>query len=184
VKKSLSLSTLAAAVTAFALIVAMGLYAAFEHIRVGTSWEELLFTHAWHVIALTATVEIALVLVLRSAVSDPIRLVNKHLYGVATGHVDPLLLSSRVEEVEELVSGVNAMVKRLEMSRDEDALDHSDEDLAALAELLHQLDPNGDAVLRLSRLERALSSVPRPSTHPPKPDSLETMSVQPRVALA
>ena len=110
---------------------------------------------------------------------------NKHLYGVATGHVDAMLLPSRVEEVEELVSGVNAMVKRLEMSRDDDALDHSDEDLAAVAKLLHQLDPeNGEVVLRLSRLERALASVPRPSTPPPKPDTLDTLSVQPRAALA
>jgi len=169
VKKSLSLSTLAAAATALALIFAMGLYAGYQHVQTGVSWESLFFTHAWHVIALTATVEVVLVVALRTTVSDPIRQVNKHLYGVATGHVKPLVLSSQVEEVEELVSGVNAMVKRLEMSRDEDALQRSDDDLAALAELVQRLDPDNDeAMVRLSRLERALSSVPRPSSYPPK----------------
>jgi len=184
VKKSLSLSTLAAAVTALALIVAMGLYAGYQHMTQGTPWDVLLLTHAWHVLALTGAVEVALVVALRMAVSEPIRRVNTHLYGVATGHVDALFLPSSVEEVEELVNGVNAMIKRLEMSRDEDALNRSDEDLAKLAELLQRLNPeNGSAMLRLSRLERALASVKRPSSHPPKPDALSMHPLHPMAVL-
>lgn len=165
-KKSLSLSTLAAAVTALALIVVMGVYASYQHVAQGTPWDVLLLAHAWHVLAITATIEVALIIALRTAVSEPIRRVNTHLYGVATGHVDALVLPSRVDEVDELVSGVNAMIKRLEMSRDEDAINRSQEDLMELTNLLQRLDPENDmALLRLSRLERALLSVPRASIH-------------------
>jgi methyl-accepting chemotaxis protein len=184
VKKSLSLSTLAAAVTAIALIVVMGVYASYQHVTQGTPWAELLLAHTWHVLAITATIEVALVIVLRTAVSEPIRQVNTHLYGVATGHLDTLILPSRVDEVDELVCGVNAMIRRLEMNRDEDFLNRSQEDLTELRNLLQRLDPeNSMAILRLRRLEHALLSVPRGSIHATTSATASVRSSDPMVVV-
>ena len=170
-KKSQNLSLLASTATVLALVGALGLHAAYQHIFSGTSWTNLLIVHEWHVIVLMTLVQMGLILTLKSLVSRPIRRVNKHLYGVATGHVEPLSLPTRVREVEELVSGVNAMVKRLAMNRDEEALTHAGKDLEDIRELVERLEPaNAVAAEKIARIGRALSSVPRPSIRPQKPE--------------
>lgn len=69
--------------------------------------------HASHVVLLGATIYLVVLVVFRRLVFEPIRRVNRHLYGVATGHVARLTLSTSVAEVADLVRGVDLMVERM-----------------------------------------------------------------------
>lgn len=69
--------------------------------------------HASHVVLLGAAIYLVVAVVFRRLVFEPIRRVNRHLYGIATGHVAPLELTTSVSEVADLVRGVDLMVERM-----------------------------------------------------------------------
>lgn len=73
----------------------------------------LFAAHASHVVLLGATIYFVVLVVFRRLVFEPIRRVNRHLYGIATGHVARLTLRTSVAEVADLVRGVELMVERM-----------------------------------------------------------------------
>jgi len=115
-KKATRLSL--AGVTGIACVVAMAVGMALWGIgqillAPGAEPLSVFVAHASHVVLLGAAIYLVVVVVFRRLVFEPIRRVNRHLYGVATGHVAPLDLSTSVSEVADLVRGVDLMVERM-----------------------------------------------------------------------
>lgn len=91
---------------------------------------------------------------LRRLVLEPIRVIRAHLHGIASGHLTPLILNSRVSEIDVIVSSVNAMIRRMQLGerrRDVRAIAHQ---VKALAGRLEALD--GEEAHELLRLAAQL----------------------------
>ena len=160
-RKARSLAWVVAVWSAIAISVAMLIYALVQ-LRLNTAArpEALALEHATHVIILGAVLYGVLSFALRRVLVAPLKAVSKHLYGVATGHLEPITVRSNIEEVQDLASAVNLMIGRIRLHRDESALQLASEDIAVIRDLA-EVAPEHQAELgaRLDRLDRALRGV-------------------------
>lgn len=114
--RSPRLATVFAVRLALVVGLAMAAYAAAELSRdPGASRWDLAATHAWHVAALGVLLYATLLFGFERTIAAPLRRVHAHLYRVATGKLELLELPPSAREVEEIVSSVNLMVRRMRL---------------------------------------------------------------------
>lgn len=109
-----------ASIVAFRLAVtlaaAMAGYALVQRYREPEeSWASLGFTHLWHVAALALLLYAVLLVGFDQLVGRPLRVIQAHLYEVATGRLEILRLDARVKEIADMAGSVNLMVKRMRL---------------------------------------------------------------------
>lgn len=83
-------------------------------------------------------------LVLRAVLIRPIQQICHHLYKVGGGDPSPLIVASRVREIQNIVEGINVMVWRLERQADRKALASARDRLAGIQDSIRggeSLDP-------------------------------------------
>jgi methyl-accepting chemotaxis protein len=112
-----SLSYLVAFWSALAIAISMGIYAIFQYFTSpGKTIGGLFLEHLWHVLVLGVVIYGLLWIVLRRSLLRPIQKIYLHLYKVGTGRVEPLVLQTRIRELETIVEGVNVMIERMGQS--------------------------------------------------------------------
>lgn len=113
-KRPRSLSFYVAVWTAGGIAAAMALYGVFQYFSLpDQTVGGLLFRHLWHVVALGFVIWGVCWFGFRRTLVRPVRAIQRHLYGVATGHVENLRLDTPVREIGSMVEGVNLMVRRM-----------------------------------------------------------------------
>ena len=103
-------------------------------------------------------------LVLRSVLIDPVQQIFCHLYKVGGGNQSPLVVATRIREVQSIVEGVNVMVWRMERRAERRAIASARDTLAGISEYVEncgRLDRETLARLlgELSLVEQALRAV-------------------------
>lgn len=180
-----SLAAHVAAWTALALAASMAVYGAYQYATTPeASVTTLLIEHIVHVVVLGLVVYGVLWIGLKRVVVLPAHQVATHLYRVGTGQVEQLEATSRVREMQHLVSAVNLMIRRMEIRRDDRAIERMWTDidvLVSIATRLSEAHPgaSGELLASAARIEKTiLGLVPRPaeiareSTRPNAPDGL------------
>ena len=125
-KSRKSLSFLVAFWAGLAIAASMAAYAVLQYVTTpGVTAGDLAATHLWHVLALAAVIYLLLLAVFRKVILEPLRKVYFHLYGVGTGRLAELQLTTRVNEIQTIVDGVNLMIKRMGQGYDAEALEHA-----------------------------------------------------------
>lgn len=139
--KRWGLATIVVLWTAGAIAAAMAVYACHEYATAATPEPplDLLRRHAGHVLALSAVTYGVVCIGFGSVLLKPIREIAAHLYRIGSGRVRPLLLHSRVRELQAIADGVNLMVQRMELSMGFHAIDHVQEELETLRSLARAL---------------------------------------------
>lgn len=167
---SRSLAVHVAAWTVVALAVSMAIYGAYQYATVpGISVLGLLTEHLAHVVVLGVVIYGVLWLGLQQTIVQPSHRVATHLYGVGMGEVEELSVASPVREVQHIVSAVNLMIRRMEIRRNDDAIERVWRDIDGLATLAHGLTEehplaSGKLLASAARIEKTLLGlVPRPA---------------------
>lgn len=162
---SRSLAWYVALWAALAAAAAMTAYAVVQYvITPAATAGTLALAHGTHLLLVGLAVYVAVWALLQRLVVSPLRAIIGHLYGVATGRLEPLEQASRVREMEALVAGVNRMIRRMRMDVDPTALDVVQEDLMALRQMAHALhgvspERADELLARTRRLQQALTTV-------------------------
>lgn len=162
---SWSLAIWLAAMAAIAVALAMFGYALFSFpLGVsGTLLRREALVHAGHAFALALPIYACFTLALRRLILAPLRAIHAHLYRVATGQLVPLLLTSRVREVEVMVSSINVMIRRMQLGEQRRDVRAIARQMKALAGRLDTLDrEESKELLRIAgQLEYGPLEVPR-----------------------
>lgn len=79
------------------------------------SWTKLAVEHGAHVLSLGLLLYVVLLVAFEQVVGRPLRIIHAHLYKVATGRLELLLLDTRVKEIGEMEASVNLMVRRMRL---------------------------------------------------------------------
>lgn len=151
--------TLASAMAVYAVIAA-------PDVEGGSAWR-LAATHGLHVLALAALVYGVLLFGFERLVCAPLAVVRRHLYGVATGRLEPLELRARVREIDEITRCVNLMVGRMRLGGG-DADPHRT--ALALRDVAARFQPRGP-VVALAILEAAAALEAVAARGPDGPDA-------------
>lgn len=134
------LATLTALACVLALGVAMAAWAAAQLAMDSNAEPARVFAeHAGHVVLLGITIYVVLYLLFRRWLVQPLRRVSSHLYGIATGRLEPLELESPVAEIARLASGVDLMVRRMKQGLEPHAVDEAQARLQAVNAVAAQL---------------------------------------------
>jgi nitrate/nitrite-specific signal transduction histidine kinase len=181
-EKQRSLSLVVALWTAGAIALAMGVYATFQYFTVPErTLLELVMEHLWHVLVLGLLIYVLCWLVFRIILLRPLNQIYMHLYGVGTGRLEPLQLSTRIRELQTIAEGVNVMIRRMGQGYDPEAIEHCRNALASLRKSLKKLSPSNretatEMLQELARLERAVLSIVRTSLEEKNGSALQTAS--------
>lgn len=124
-----------------AFVVAMAVCATVEYLRNPDVPLGLLLSH--HVLELLL---FGLVLwgiswlVLRSVLIEPIRKIYEGLYRIGGGGHSPLVISSGVHEIREIVEAINIMLWRMEQDVDQKAVNHAREKVVNIREYINDCE--------------------------------------------
>ena len=149
---SITLVAITAAMLAYGLSVHTGDDEATLHREIAT--------HTWHAVVLVVPLYLCLAAAIRRLMVAPLRAMQSHLYRVATGRLVPLVLVSRVREIDRLVLSINQMIRRMQLGERRMDVPAIARQLKGLAGRLYELDrTESDELLRIAdQLDRGFGS--------------------------
>ncbi len=118
---------------------------------------DVIVEHLAHVLMLGVILYTMIYALHRRWLIAPLRRVNSHLYGVATGHLDLLSYDSPVAEVRELVGGVDLMIRRMQQDQRAEDVGDVPAELAAFRELAARLHSHGESEIAAELLAHCRS---------------------------
>jgi methyl-accepting chemotaxis protein len=148
-----------------AFVVAMAVCAGVEYIRNPDVPLGLLLSHHVSELLLFGLVLWGISwLVLRSVLIEPIRRIYEGLYRIGGGDHSPLVVSTGVHEIQEIVDAINIMLWRMEQDVDRKAVNHARDKVVDIREYINDCegidhDKLAEILEQVSALDRKLHQI-------------------------
>ncbi len=115
-----SLSFVIAAGLVAALSLSMAVYAGFQYLlNPELTVRELLFQHLLHMLALSPVIYLFSWFAVDRLLVQPIHQIYLHLYEIRKGKQKPLMIQTRVRELQTIVDAVNILILRRSEEKNE-----------------------------------------------------------------